>query len=164
LATGHSSVVSDSSIVRLSPVEFADVLTTLTGRESSGLVSDFFIIVMTTQQIADRLVALCREAKWEAAQRELYADTAVSIEPYATPAFEKETKGLAAIVEKGHKFSAMIEKLHSLSVSDPVVAGTSFACTMRMEVTMKGQGGMNMTELCVYDVKDGKIVSEQFHV
>lgn len=119
---------------------------------------------MTTQQIAERLVALCREAKWEAAQRELFADNAVSIEPYATPAFEKETKGLPAIVEKGHKFEAMVEKLHSLTVSEPIVAGSSFACIMKMDITMKGQGRMNMGELCVYDVKDGKIISEQFHV
>jgi hypothetical protein len=28
---------------------------------------------------------------------------------------------------------------------------------------MKGQGRMQMAELCVYEVKDGKIVSEQFH-
>jgi len=27
---------------------------------------------MTTKQIAERLVALCREAKWEAAQTELF--------------------------------------------------------------------------------------------
>jgi hypothetical protein len=31
-------------------------------------------------------------------------------------------------------------------------------------MTMKGQGRMNMGELCVYDVKDGKIVSEAFHL
>lgn len=118
---------------------------------------------MNTEEIAKRLVALCRDAKWEAAQKELYADNAVSIEPEASPAFEKETRGLAAIVEKGKKFDAMVEKLHSLEVSDPVVAPSSFACAMRLDVTMKGQGRMNMSELCVYEVKDGKIVSEQFH-
>lgn len=119
---------------------------------------------MTTQQTAERLVALCREAKWETAQTELYAADAISIEPYATPAFQKETKGLPAIIEKGHTFGAMVESMHFHEVSDPVVAGSSFACTMHMDVTMKGQGRMDMTELCVYQVKDGKIVSEQFHV
>jgi hypothetical protein len=88
----------------------------------------------------------------------------VSIEPYATPAFQKETKGLPAIIEKGQKFSEMVETMHALTVSDPLVAGSSFACTMRMDVTMKGQGRMDMTELCVYDVKDGKVIAEQFHV
>jgi hypothetical protein len=118
---------------------------------------------METQEIANRLVALCREGKWEAAQQELYAADAISIEPHATPAFEKETRGLPAIVEKGRKFVAMVETMHTLSVSDPLVANNSFACTMRMDVTMKGQGRMDMTELCVYEVRDGKISSEQFH-
>jgi hypothetical protein len=58
----------------------------------------------------------------------------------------------------------MIEQVHSGEVSDPIVAGSSFACIMRMDVTMKGEGRMNMSELCVYDVKDGKIISEQFHM
>jgi hypothetical protein len=119
---------------------------------------------MKTEEIAKRLVELCREAKWEAAQKELYAADAISLEPYPTPAFEKETKGLPKILEKGKKFDAMVETMHSLKVSDPLVAGSSFACTMNMDVTMKGQGRMTMAELCVYDVKDGKIVSEQFHV
>ncbi len=121
-------------------------------------------ILMKTQEIADKLVAHCRQAKWEAAQRELYADDAVSIEPYETAAFAKETRGLPGILAKGQKFGAMIETLHALTLSDPVVADSSFACTMSLDVTMKGQGRMKMTELCVYDVKDGKIVSEQFHL
>ena len=119
---------------------------------------------MKTEEIAKRLIALCREAKWEEAQKELYAAEAISIEPHATPAFEKEIRGLNAIIEKGHKFTAMVETMHSLSVSEPLVATNSFACTMRMDMTAKGQGRMNMTELCVYQVKDGKIISEQFFV
>ena len=117
---------------------------------------------MTTKEIAERLVAFCRQGKFENAQKELYATDAISIEPYATPAFAKETKGLNALIEKGHKFTAMIEQVHSISVSDPLVAGSSFACAMQLDVTIKGQGRMNMTELCIYEVKDGKIISEQF--
>ncbi|HEX2100929.1 MAG TPA: nuclear transport factor 2 family protein [Candidatus Synoicihabitans sp.] len=119
---------------------------------------------MTTQQIADRLVDLCRRADWGTAQRELYAEDAVSIEPFATPAFAQETRGLAAILEKGRKFDSMVETMHGLKVSDPIVAGQSFACTMQLDVTMKGEGRMNVTELCVYEVKDGKIVLERFHL
>lgn len=119
---------------------------------------------MTTEAIAKRLVALCRDQKWEAAQRELYAANVLSIEPHASPGFEKETRGLPAIIEKGHKFVASVETMHALGVSDPVVAGSSFACVMSMDVTMKGQGRMKMAELCVYEVKDGKVISEQFHM
>lgn len=119
---------------------------------------------MTVQEIANRLVALCREGNYETAQRELYSPDAVSIEPYATPEFPQETRGRDAIIEKGRKFVAMIEEMHGGEVGDPIIAGHSFACTMHMDVTMKGQGRMNMTEICVYEVKDGKIVSERFHV
>ena len=117
---------------------------------------------MKTEEIARRLVALCREQKWETAQRELYAPDAVSIEPHDTPGIPRETRGLKGISEKGEKFTAMVEQMHAISVSDPLVAGNSFACTMRLDMTMKGQGRMDMAEVCVYTVKDGKIVAERF--
>lgn len=119
---------------------------------------------MKTDEIAQRLVALCREGKYEAAQQELYANDVVSIEPHATPIFAKETRGLPAILEKGRKFVAMIEKLHANKVSEPLVVGSAFACTMTIDATMKGQGRMTMTELCVYEVKNAKITSEQFYM
>jgi hypothetical protein len=117
---------------------------------------------MTTKEIAERLVALCREGKFETAHKELFATDAINIEPYATPTFPKETKGLNALIEKGDKFTALIEQVHSISVSDPLVAGSSFACAMQLDVTIKGHGLMNLAELCIYEVKDGKIISEQF--
>lgn len=120
--------------------------------------------LMKTEDIAKRLVTLCRDAKWEAAQTELFAADAVSIEPEATPLFSKETKGLPAILEKGRKFESIVEKYHSVEVSEPVVATGSFACVMKLDITMKGKGRMPMQELCVYEVKDGKIVSEQFYM
>jgi ketosteroid isomerase-like protein len=117
---------------------------------------------MTTKEIADRLVALCRQGDFATAQSELFADDVVSIEPYSTPAFEKETTGKQAITEKGEKWNAMVQEMHAMEVSDALVASNSFACTMRMDVTMKEGGRMDMTELCVYKVKDGKIISEEF--
>jgi hypothetical protein len=119
---------------------------------------------MTTQEIAERLVAHCREGKWEAAQKELYAADAVSIEPEGNSAFAKETKGLTAIIEKGRKFDGMIEKVHSIEASHPLANGQSIAFVLKLDVTMKGEGRMAMSELCVYHVKDGKIVYEEFHL
>ncbi len=119
---------------------------------------------MTTNEIANRLVTLCRTGDFETVQSELFANEASSIEPYATPDFAKETKGIEAIKEKGKKWQEMLETFHSIEVSEPLIASNAFACTMRMHVTMKGKGEMNMEELCVYEVKDGKIISEQFFV
>ena len=119
---------------------------------------------MTINEIANRLVVLCRQAQYETAQKELFSKDAVSIEPYATPAFEKETKGLDAILEKGRKFESMVQETHKVEVSEPLIAGNSFCCTLRMEATMKERGHMDMTELCVYEVKDGKIIRETFYM
>ena len=117
---------------------------------------------MSTTEIANRLVEHCKKGDFEGAQKELYAEDAISIEPHASPDFEQETKGLDAILEKGEKWASMVEETHGGSVSEPLIGNNSFALTMTMDVTMKGRGRMSMTELCVYNVKDGKIVSEQF--
>jgi hypothetical protein len=118
---------------------------------------------MTTQEIAEKLVAFCRQGKFEEAQAALYAKDAISIEPEATPMAPKETKGLTAIIEKGRRFSSALETVHSMTVSDPLVAVDSFACTMSLDATMKGSGRTTISELCMYFVADGKIVAEQFH-
>jgi hypothetical protein len=117
---------------------------------------------MSTQQIAARLAELCRQGQFEAAQKELFAKDAVSIEQHETPEFPKETKGLNAIIDKGHKWSSGVEKVHSCTASAPLVAGNAIAMTLELDVTMKGRGRMKMEEVCVYEVKDGKIASEQF--
>jgi hypothetical protein len=118
---------------------------------------------MNTKEIADKLVAYCRQGKFEEAQRELFSKDAVSVEPEDTPMAPKETKGLPAIIEKGRRFASALETVHSMKVSDPLLAGNSFACTMSLDATMKGQGRTTISELCIYVVADGKIVSEQFH-
>ena len=117
---------------------------------------------MCRRRVTVRLDAGHRKGEFDEAQTELFAKDAVSIEAHATPAFPKETKGLKAIKEKGEKWKAMVEKQNSVSVSEPLVAGNSIAMTMHMDVVMKDRGPVDMNELCVYHVKDGKIVSEEF--
>jgi len=115
---------------------------------------------MTTQQVADRLVELCRQGKIFETQEELYADDCISIESDNTPG--KEVKGKQAIYEKGKMFESMIEQFHGAEISNPIVAGNRFAITWMMDVTMKDRGRSKMEEVCLYQVKDGKIASEQF--
>ena len=119
---------------------------------------------MTTEQIAKRLVELCSKSEYETAQKELFATDATNTEPFPTPDFEQITKGLEAIIAKGHKFDSMVETMHGVKISDPLIAGNSFAITLMMDATMKGKARMNMSELCVYQVKDGKIISESFYM
>lgn len=118
---------------------------------------------MNTEAVAKRLVELCRKGEYEQAQRELYAQDAVSIEMPGLPAGALgDVQGLDAIVEKGRQFAARVEAMHANVVSDPLVAGQWFSVTMTMDVTFKERGRVQMSELCVYHVRDGKVASEQF--
>lgn len=118
---------------------------------------------MNTEAVAKRLAELCRNGEYEQAQRELYAQDAVSIEMPGAPAGALgDAKGLEAIYEKGRQFAAMVETVHSHAVSEPVVAGNWFSVAMAMDVTFKGRGRTQMSEIAVYRVRDGKVVSEQF--
>ena len=117
---------------------------------------------MTSAEIARTLKKHCDKGDFEGAQKLLYAKDAVSIEPMASQGFEKETHGLDAILKKGEKWNEMVSEVHGIKVSDPMVAGDSFALSFNMEVTMKDGKKSKMNELGVYHVKEGKIVSEQF--
>ena len=93
---------------------------------------------MTTKEIANRLAELCRQGEFETAQKELFAEDVVSIEPFASSGFEKETHGLQAIIEKGHKFEEMVQEMHSTHVSEPLVTNNTIAFKFDMDITMKG--------------------------
>ena len=116
---------------------------------------------MTTQEVADRFNDLAQTGRWDLIQDELYAENAVSIEPAHSPGMQT-VEGIAAIKEKGKKFGEMLEEMHGGYSNAPTVAGAHFAVGMGMDVTMKGMGRMKMDEIAVYEVKDGKIVKEQF--
>ena len=116
---------------------------------------------MTTQQVADRLVALCRQGEIPKAMEELYADNIASIEPENAPIHS--ASGKKAVFEKGKEFASRIEQRHGGSFSDPVVNGRYFSTAMTLDATFKGAGRMKLEEICLYEVKDGKIVREQFY-
>jgi hypothetical protein len=67
-----------------------------------------------------------------------------------------------AIKAKSIAFQAGVEAFHSATISDPIVGGNSFAISWSMDATFKGRGRMTIEEVCVYQVKDGKIILEQF--
>ncbi|HEX7847866.1 MAG TPA: nuclear transport factor 2 family protein [Chitinophagaceae bacterium] len=117
--------------------------------------------VMTTQEVANRFNELAQTGQWDKIQEELYSDDAESVEPPHSQGLQS-VKGLDAIKEKGKRFNEMVEEMHGGYSNAPIVAGTHFAVAMGMDCTMKGMGRINMEEIAVYQVKDGKIVKEQF--
>ena len=74
----------------------------------------------------------------------------------------KETKGMEAIKKKAELFISMVEEFYGSSITDPVVAGDYFSVAWDTDIQMKGQARATSSEICLYKVKDGKIVSEQF--
>ncbi len=115
---------------------------------------------MTTQEIANKLVDLCRKGDYKTIYQELYSPDCVSIEPKG--AKMEVCNGLKEMAAKGKAWNESMEEFHDSSVGDPIVAGNHICMTMMMDATFKGVGREKMDELCVYEVQDGKIVKEQF--
>ena len=113
---------------------------------------------MTTHEIATRLVELCREGKYDQVYEELYSPEVTSCEPTGEIAH-----GIEGIKEKGKAWNENIAEMHSGFVDDPIIAPHSFACVMGFDATMKDGVRMEMKEIAVYTVKDGKVVKEEFY-
>jgi hypothetical protein len=116
---------------------------------------------MTTKEVADLLVQLCRDGKIEEAKVQFFTENTLSIEP-VEGFLPKHVKGLKAIQEKAELFISMVEEFYSNTITDPVVAGDYFTTSWITELKMKGQPRQTNTEICLYKVRDGKIVWEQF--
>jgi hypothetical protein len=119
---------------------------------------------MEIKEIASKLAEYCRRGNWEGAHSELYSQDAESIEPFETPDYQKAVKGMKAIREKSKKFSASVEKVNKIEVSEPIIVGNTIAFKLILDIVIKGKGPVVEAELCVYQVKDGKVISEQFYV
>jgi len=115
---------------------------------------------MTTQEVANRLVELCRQEKHPQAQEELYHNDIVSIEDEKSGA--PIIKGMDGIRAKTIIWDESVVEIHSASVSDPIVTWNHFAVTMENDITFNDKGRIQISEICVYEVKEGKIVREQF--
>lgn len=116
---------------------------------------------MTTKEIAETLVAMCRAGKVEEAKEALFAESIISIEPYEG-LLPKKVEGMNAIRKKAETFIAAVENFYGDKISEPLVAGDYFSLTWESDLQMKGEPRKTNVELCVYKTKDGKIISEQF--
>ncbi|OSP54485.1 nuclear transport factor 2 family protein [Pseudoruegeria sp. SK021] len=117
---------------------------------------------MTLKDIADELVAGCRENRTIANLDKLYAEDAVSVEASDPMGKGRETHGRDGIRGK-HEWWEATAQMHSASVSDPMLHGDDkFAVIFEMDVTMPESGRMQMKEVAIYHVAGGKIVREEF--
>jgi hypothetical protein len=115
----------------------------------------------TIYEIANRLTELLNGQRFIEAYQQLFAEDAESIDPLNTG--QSPLKGLANLLEREKDFLSRTE-IHKISVSEPIVASSYFTIGLYMDFNIAGQGKMEVEELCVYKVNDGKIISQQFFI
>ena len=117
---------------------------------------------MSTMEIAQKMVDLCRQGKNMEALETLFSDDVVSVEAAAMPGMDREAKGLAAVKAKGEWWVENHE-VHSASVTGPWPHDDRFIVGFEYDVTNKPSGQrMQMNETGLYTVSNGKIVREEF--
>jgi hypothetical protein len=117
---------------------------------------------MSTMEIANKMVALCREGKNEEAINSLFSEDCESVEAAGGPGMERGIKGIAAIKGKGEWWFTNHE-IHSSQITGPWPHDDRFVVGFRWDVTNKPSGQrMVMDEVGLYTVKNGKIVREEF--
>ena len=112
---------------------------------------------MNTEEVANKLVELCRENAWMKAIDTLYDKDIVSV----------EARGMDAGKWRG--FSLYNEwwlqnmEMHSVKVSGPFVAHDHFVVQYDIDVTNKAsKERMQLSEVGIYTVKGGKVAREEF--
>ena len=117
-----------------------------------------------TAEIAQQLVAHCQAHTEAQGLQELYHPEAVSVEAMGPPGMDLEMTGLEAIQGKHEWWAANFEE-HEVTVDGPYVNGNNFSVVFEMDVTEKSSGNrMQMKEVALYSVADGKIVREEFQM
>lgn len=115
-----------------------------------------------TAQVAQELVALCRQGRNLDAINKLYSPRIVSIEPVGSPEMPAEMSGIDAVRGKNDWWYQNNE-VHSAETNGPFVGENQFAVQYTWDATFKPTGQrFKMSEMALYTVKDGKIVREEF--
>lgn len=116
---------------------------------------------MSTQQVAARFNELAKAEKWFDIQDELFAEDVKSIEPEASPWF-KNAEGKRPVRKKGEEWVKRITAAYSRHTTEPVVGENHFAVGRKVDIEVQDLGRIQINELMLYEVRDGRIVTEQF--
>jgi ketosteroid isomerase-like protein len=120
---------------------------------------------MTTKEIGEKLVALCKSGRNLEALDTLYSPDVVSVEAQGSEEMPAVMKGLPAVRGKNEWWFANHE-VHRSEAKGPFPNQDRFAVIFDYEVTPKigpmAGKRVPMEEVALYTVKDGKIVREEF--
>jgi hypothetical protein len=119
--------------------------------------------VMSIAEIANDLVALCRQGKNLEAIEKYYSPEIVSVESMGDATMPAETKGLESIYGKNKWWLDNHEVLKA-EANGPYLGEDQFAVQFKYTVTQKASGQtFDMNEMALYTVAGGKIVHEHFY-
>ncbi len=117
---------------------------------------------MKTEEVAEKLVELCRKGEWMQAVNTLYDKAIVSIEARGMDGESPEKRGIDQVRGKTEWWVQNME-MHSVKVGGPFVAHDHFVVQYDIDVTDKNsKKRMQMSEVGIYTVKDGKVSREEF--
>ena len=116
---------------------------------------------MTIQEVASRFNELAQQEKWFEIQDELFSDDVKSIEPPGSK-FLPNAEGKSNVRQKGEEWVKNVEAVHSARTTRPIIGSNHFVVGREKEMTVKGMGRIHVSQLMLYEVKDGQIISEQF--
>ena len=117
---------------------------------------------MNTEEVAKKLVEFCRKGEWMKAIDDLYAKDIVSVEAQAMENMPAEMRGIDQVGGKTEWWEKQME-VHSAKVTGPFVARDTFVVQFDVDVTDKAsKKRMQMSEVGIYTVKDGKVAREEF--
>ena len=117
---------------------------------------------MSTEDVAMRLVELCKGSEWKKAVDDLYAKDIVSVEPRQVANMPAEMRGIDQVRGKNDWWENNME-VHDSKVSGPFVAGDTFVVRFDIDATDKNsKKRMQMSEVGIYTVKNDKIAQERF--
>ena len=115
----------------------------------------------TIHEVAALFDSLAKDEKWFDIQDKLFSDYVISIEP-AHSIYFKNAEGKAAVRQKGEDWIKRITGVNKLFTTNSVVGGNHFAVGREVDINVEGHGRVQINQVMLYEVKNGKIISEQF--
>lgn len=117
---------------------------------------------MNTEEVANELVELCRKGDFRKAMESLYAKDIVSVEAHQMENMPAEMRGIDQVRGKTDWWEKNME-VHSAKIGGPFVARDTFVVQFDIDATDKSsKERMQMSEVGIYTVKDGKVAREEF--
>jgi len=111
-------------------------------------------------EVATTVLALLRDGRYREVEDAWLAPSIVSVEGVGA---SMAWSGKKAVLEKYRTWEGDHD-INEMNLEGPWVGATGFAIKFKGDVTQRSTGQrMQLEEIAVYTVKDGKIVREEFH-